>query len=258
MTSERNRKGKRIRLGSCECVVVDDGTFASREPMRELFGDAPRSQLLEVLERYRQADNGHPSMHRLCVVVYTGSHVALLDTGAGPSAGKLLDGFEAEQIGREDIDMVILSHRHPGHTGGLVLPDGDASFPNARIVETGDISEKTDLCDGITLLPAPGHAPEHVVALLGTGQERMLFLGDTFLHPIHFEYPEWSPTIDSDPGAAAETRRRLIELAIETEAVLLPGHFPSPGACVVAGVTKRYRWEPWGKSRSGGPGDPDI
>ena len=251
MEHDSGRRDNRIRLGSCECIVFDDGKFADREPIRALFGNAPREPLLAVLERYRHGECDHVDLHRLCAVLYTGSHVALLDTGAGPSGGELLSRLKRAHIGREDIDTVIISHRHPGHVGGLLLPAGEMSFPNASVVDATSVRGNTRICDGVSLIPAPGHTPDHIVAVLGTGSEKMLFLGDAFLHPIHFEYPEWGPAIDSDPAAAAETRRSIIELAMETNAVLLSTHFPTPGSCFLPRNSKRCLWEPWQKSRRG-------
>jgi glyoxylase-like metal-dependent hydrolase (beta-lactamase superfamily II) len=78
------------------------------------------------------------------MVVNTGKELILFDTGNGesgfvprPQGGWLAAqlapaGFKAEQI-----DVVVLSHGHPDHIGG-VMENGEPLFPNARYV-TGAI-----------------------------------------------------------------------------------------------------------------------
>lgn len=111
-----------------------------------------------------------------------------------PGFGRLLDYTSAQTapgalamlgLAPEDIDLVILSHGHIDHVGALPLfthapiimtareradprPSyfGSArpmAWPEARYLL---IDRDTRLCDGLTLLPTPGHTPGHLSALL--------------------------------------------------------------------------------------------
>ena len=72
----------------------------------------------------------------ICLVIDTGEHRVLVDTGAGslsPTTGGLLGNLQAEGILPEHIDTVILTHGHPDHIGGNTI-DGVSAFPCARFV----------------------------------------------------------------------------------------------------------------------------
>jgi glyoxylase-like metal-dependent hydrolase (beta-lactamase superfamily II) len=73
----------------------------------------------------------------ICLLINTGRHRVLVDTGAGglaPTTGKLILNLKAEGVAPEDIDRVILTHGHPDHIGGNLDSEGKPAFPNARFV----------------------------------------------------------------------------------------------------------------------------
>ena len=128
-----------FRVGSFDCIVVSDGTFAYPHPAAVFFANAPKEQLAEVL-REHDLDPEHWEEHvspYLCLVINTGEHLVLVDTGAGdfvPTTGKLIPNLQTEGIAPEDIDTVILTHGHPDHIGGTVDSNGKLAFPNAGYV----------------------------------------------------------------------------------------------------------------------------
>ncbi len=110
----------RFKIGSFECMAVSDGTHIYAPPIFPppasfLFVNAPRQRLEQVLrENDLQEERWVEWMSPyICLVVNTGKHLVLVDTGAdglGPDTGKLLQHLQAGGISPEDIDTVILTH----------------------------------------------------------------------------------------------------------------------------------------------------
>ncbi len=62
-------------------------------------------------------------------------HLVLVDAGLGPARGGDVHATLAELgVARVTIDIVVISHGHGDHVGGLLLGDGEPAFPNARHV----------------------------------------------------------------------------------------------------------------------------
>jgi glyoxylase-like metal-dependent hydrolase (beta-lactamase superfamily II) len=134
----------RFKIGDFQCIAVSDGTHTYAPPIFPppaifLFANAPRQELERTLHKH----NLYPQQWvewvspYICLVVDTGEHRVLLDTGAGglaPSTGKLVRNLKAAGILSEDIDTVIITHAHPDHIGGNTDSEGRLVFPNAKYV----------------------------------------------------------------------------------------------------------------------------
>ena len=179
-------------------------------------------------------------------------------------AGGLLDRIHDLGVNLEEIDAVIHTHLHFDHVGwntvarmGQRIP----TFPNAvwrvsdeeiawwnsgavqphpdyagiledvfdPIVERGKVetfSGEQLIEPFLTSIPTPGHTPGHTSFLLSSGGEHLLLVGDAAHHPEHLVNHEWVPAVDQDPAETTRSRRRIVDVAIEKNALVTGGHFP--------------------------------
>jgi glyoxylase-like metal-dependent hydrolase (beta-lactamase superfamily II) len=57
------------------------------------------------------------------------------------------------------------------------------------------------------------------------GEDSALFVGDVVHHPAQIYRPEWNSVFCEAPDEARETRRRVLDLAADRAALLVPAHF---------------------------------
>src|ERR1700730_7670577 len=85
----------------------------------------------------------HEDPHMLDVVdsgflVNTGKQLILVDAGAGTwwgggALGRLAGSLRGAGYKPEEVDLVLLTHLHSDHVGGLTTQDGKRVFPNADV-----------------------------------------------------------------------------------------------------------------------------
>ncbi len=124
----------RFQVGSIRCTVLSDGYFSF--PMSWFFPDADPDELARALDKRRLSRETVLSPYT-CLLIETGRHVVLIDTGGGgasPSTGALAARLEMAGIRRRDVDTVVLTHAHPDHLGGALNSIGCPAFANARYV----------------------------------------------------------------------------------------------------------------------------
>jgi glyoxylase-like metal-dependent hydrolase (beta-lactamase superfamily II) len=139
-----NDQTYRFKVGRFHCIAVSDGTHIYAPPTFPppaifLFANAPKEQLEQALRQHDLQPEQWTEWVSpyICLVIDTGEHRVLVDTGAGslvPSTGKLLQNLEAAGIAREDIDTVILTHGHPDHIGGNTDNEGKLVFTKAQYI----------------------------------------------------------------------------------------------------------------------------
>src|ERR1039457_4933867 len=128
----------RFEIGTIGCTVLSDGYAAYPTPW--FFPDADPEQLRRALESL-SAPQDTVLCPYTCLLVETGRHVMLVDTGLGAASrtsGAILGRLEMAGIRPKDVDTVVLTHAHPDHIGGAVdmrRPKAPRPmFPNARYV----------------------------------------------------------------------------------------------------------------------------
>ena len=273
----------RFTVGAVGCTAIADMEWeyaASR-----FFTNAPDEELEKALREHGLEPEHIPATFT-CLYIETGTTKVLVDAGAGtgihpqkgPYQGKLLDNLKSIGVAAGDIDIVVITHAHGDHVGGVTGESGDPTFPNARhvmwrdewdfwmsedaaesepafFVETarGNLSvlgDRLDLLDGeseiaagIFAVDARGHTPGHMaVAVRSEGQE-LLYTSDAVLHPIHLERPEWETAFyDHDLEQAAESKNRLFDHAAEENALVLAFHF-SPFPSLGRILKKDHGWD---------------
>ena len=128
----------RFTVGAFACTAVADGTFPYPPPA--FAANVPAGDLERALrERGRPTDQIVTPY--TCLLIDTGRHRVLVDTGAGrfppdwpQTTGNLVTNLRAAGVDPAEIDTVILSHGHADHIGGNLDASGKPAFPNARFV----------------------------------------------------------------------------------------------------------------------------
>ncbi|MBN1482932.1 MBL fold metallo-hydrolase [candidate division KSB1 bacterium] len=134
-----NKETYQFKLETFECMAINDGSFSYHQPGATFFSNAPQEALGQALQKHNiQLEHWEEFVSDyICLMINTGKHMVLVDTGAGnlgPDTGKLIQNLSKEGIAPEDIDLVIITHAHPDHIGGIVDAESKPSFPNARYV----------------------------------------------------------------------------------------------------------------------------
>ena len=208
-------------------------------------------------------------------VVRRADDVILLD--AGLDAVATTD--ELSQIGLHpaDIDIVLISHQDFDHVGGLVTSAEELTFPAAQHVlpeslwtSMGDerflaaLPESDAAClrtlrrrlahplrpsrdgfvlPGIEILFTPGHRKGgHAAYEISTESAPLLYVADAILHPAFVDVHSGPFLGDEQPDAGAASRRRLIERAVATSALVFSAHAPYPGLGRIGRQARGVRW----------------
>ncbi|MDR2724881.1 MAG: MBL fold metallo-hydrolase [Candidatus Adiutrix sp.] len=223
----------------------------------------------EIFSRY--VPSGQAPAAILAFLLRSPEATILIDAGLG--SGTLAKSLAEAGVVPGDISLVLLTHLHGDHLGGL-MTDDRLTFPNARIRLAGeendfwldeaslakfpdrranfDLARKilpaygakvqpfefgTEVAPGLTAVAALGHTPGHTAYLLSTGKEKILFWGD-LIHAaaLQFPRPDLSPRYDLDPEAAAATRLEFLDLVAREGWIVAGAHLPFPGLGRVTAV----------------------
>ncbi|KAB7616036.1 MBL fold metallo-hydrolase [Amylibacter sp. SFDW26] len=208
-------------------------------------------------------------------LVNTGKELILFDTGLGGETLGVLRALRAAGYSEDQVDIVVLTHMHPDHIGGLMV-EGSATFPNARYI-TGTteyefwlakgpehriggmvanlvkpLAEKTTFIDpnysvasGITALDTSGHTPGHMGYMLESGGRQVFIAADMANHHVwSLAYPDWEVRFDTDKVAAAATRRRVLGMLATDKIPMIGYHLPFPALGYVSTRGEGFHYTP--------------
>jgi glyoxylase-like metal-dependent hydrolase (beta-lactamase superfamily II) len=278
-----------FRLGSFELTTLSDADAVIDGPF-PIVGEDRRPIEVERFMRDSLLPEKRFQPGFTPLLVETGKEVILFDTGNGangfvppPSGGRLAAQLALAGIALEDIDLVILSHVHPDHIGG-VMEKGKPRFPRARYVmgeiehefwlsgrwrsapadsieyRSGTLFEASivpirdrlalvrsggEVAGGVHALEAYGHTPGHLAFYIESDAQRLLFWGDCAHHEVaSLAHPEWHAFFDMDKGRGVATRRRIYDMAATERVPVVGYHTSFPSVGFVQRTGTGYRWIP--------------
>jgi glyoxylase-like metal-dependent hydrolase (beta-lactamase superfamily II) len=123
----------RTRVGSFEVTALLDGT----SPFGPHWIKADSATLKTLTARqFQSVDSISGSV--AAFLINTGQQLILVDTGSGgfwggKALGHLTESLRASGYTPEQVDLVLLTHLHGDHAGGLRNADGKRKFPNATV-----------------------------------------------------------------------------------------------------------------------------
>jgi glyoxylase-like metal-dependent hydrolase (beta-lactamase superfamily II) len=284
----------RTMLGRFEITALSDGTHTF--PVDTVMTDVTPAAVDAALARN---DLHRPVQGSInAFLVNTGTQLVLIDTGAGAlygdCCGKLLANLRAAGYAPEQVDVVLLTHLHKDHVGG-VDAGGKPAFPNAVVRAAGADADYwlsgerraaapaflTSFFDsaaaalapytaagrfqpfapGATLLPGiravaePGHTPGHSGYLVEDGGRALLVWGDV-VHVAAVQLDQVQATVKYDTSApeARATRTGLLERAAREHLLVGAAHVAFPGLGHVRRDGAGYAWVPL--NYEGDPADP--
>lgn len=270
------------QLGGFKLMTVFDG-YVQLDGPHPIFGADQPAETVEDLAQQRFLPPKKMEIGFTPTIVDTGSERILFDTGnpdsRRPTAGLLAERMALAGIDPSSIDVVVITHFHPDHIGGL-RQGNEATFPNARYVTgqaeydfwtaeerlTGPtentaklvqdkvvpladkftfIAPGDDVASGITAIEAFGHTPGHLAFNIESEGARLVITADTANHyVVSLQRPEWEVRFDMDKAKAAETRKELFGMIAADRVPFIGYHMPFPSIGYVETVGGNYRWVP--------------
>jgi glyoxylase-like metal-dependent hydrolase (beta-lactamase superfamily II) len=279
-----------FKLGGFEVVIIRDSKSV-RDGLHPNFGGNAPVDDVHALARANNIDANRFEHPYSPALINTGKELVLIDAGNG-ALGKEYQQLRARlpdgelvallaQLGvkPEDIDVVVLTHGHPDHIGGLV-EGGKPVFAKARYVfgaaefdfwKRGEnvrearkfnrelfmkicvpLAERStfvkpgdEVVPGIRAVDAFGHSPGLLAFHLESDGRRLMLTADTFTHFVMaVQRPDWFFDMDDDKDKAVATRKRMLDMLAAERLMFASFHFPFPGIGWIEKGASGHRFVP--------------
>jgi glyoxylase-like metal-dependent hydrolase (beta-lactamase superfamily II) len=257
----------RFKLGAFEVTTLMVGTRTVEKP-QEIFGLNASAEDFAGASAQAFIPVDKSQFFFTPTLVNTGAELVLFDTGLAPEG--TLAAMTAAGITPDQVDVVVLTHMHPDHIGGLAGAEG-AVFANARYVAGSaehnhwtanpsevftsavqPLSEKMTFLDdggqvvsGITALLAAGHTPGHMIFMLESAGQQLAITADTANHYVwSLAKPDWEVKFDADKAAAAATRKTVFGMLAAEKMPFIGYHMPFPSLGYVEAANDGFRYVP--------------
>jgi glyoxylase-like metal-dependent hydrolase (beta-lactamase superfamily II) len=253
----------RLKVGDLEVTALYDGTGVFDPHWlngAKATMDGAVKTLQEDPHMLDVADTGF--------LVNTGKQRILVDAGAGTwwgggAMGRLAGSLRSAGYTPEEVDIVLVTHLHSDHVGGLTTQDGKRVFPNADVyvakaesdfwlspgmaakapkdaqpfflsaqaiaapyIKAGKwhtFSGSEPIVDGMRLVPLHGHTPGHTGYEFSSKGQKILFWGD-IVHALRVQLQHPEVTAIFDiDQAAAAATRQQLLPRLASEDVVIAG-----------------------------------
>lgn len=283
MSPSARPQAETVTVGEFRVTTLSDGGRQMTDPHKIFGTDQPQEEVAALLEKNFLPADRMVNMFTP-TLVETGSELILFDTGNGEGgreagAGRMLAALEAAGHAPADVTLVVLTHFHGDHINGLT-EGGEPTFANARYMagrteydfwtsedrvgtpaegghrtvmeKVAPLAEKMTFLEdgdtvvsGITGMDAFGHTPGHMIFMIEAGDRQLLLTADTANHfVLSLQRPDWEVAYDMDKAMAAETRKRVFDMAAADQLAFIGYHMPYPALGYVEKRDIGYRWVP--------------
>lgn len=274
----------RMMLGDVEVTALLDGVI-DLQPGKLLTNTKPQD-VNKALGRNFLGETVPTSVN--AYLINTGTSLVLVDAGAatlfGPGLDQLHANLKASGYQPEQVDVVVVTHMHGDHIGGL-LQAGKIAFPNATVMADKHDADfwlsaenlakapeemkrffqgaqltfgpytaagklktfegDTEIVPGVKAVVTHGHTPGHAIYQVESKGQKLVLWGDLMhVAAVQFPRPEVTIAFDTDSKAAAAQRKKAFADAAKGGYWVASAHLPFPGIGHLRAEGKGYVFVP--------------